>query len=539
LVKQYFLSTITLALIVSIASPALALEEQNVLVLYNAASTDSLQVAQHYAQVHPNVSLLGLEGVAVSETITAENYLSVIRPQVMAYLDSPAGSNVECFVTTTDMPLRIVNTHANPGTYDGWRGDDGFFPRPINDTEWKPYSSLESELTRIATIDSWEAMGDQAYTLGPPFYGTTPHHATNPYYNATGEFDSASYDDIYLASRIDGYTVADAIAAVDRAQQAVFNPAGEDAFVIVDDAPNTTYDRMGLLANELASAGQPAVVDSTSQAVLTAPGEVIGYVSHGTNDGAGGLESGYIANQLDIDIAAGAVFASYESYNACSFTEAGRRVGQALLADWIAAGGSAAVGYVEEPMTGSTQNANEDIMWRMLLEGYTWGEAAWASLYQLSYVSTVVGDPLMVFGEYAAVLGDFDGDGVADDADIDLLTAEIVAQGGDLRFDLDGDGDVDAADRAILIYEVIGTVDGDVTLDFMVDVADLVTICNAYGQPGQWGWSDGDVTGDGLVDLSDLVMVANNFGQVANPVPEPLSLSLLLAGGVALLRKRR
>lgn len=539
MVPRHLVVIIAMVVGTFLATPARALEEDSVLVLYNTASADSVQLAQHYAQVHPNVSLLGLQGVAISETITADAYLSTIRPQVMDYLDSPAGSDVECFVTTKDLPLRIVNTHANPGTYDGWRGDDGFMPRPIYDTEWQIYSSLESELTRIAAIDSWEEMGDQAYTLGPPFYGTTPHHATNPYYNATEAFDSTANEGMFLASRIDAYTVADAIAAVDRAQQAVFNPGGNDAFVIVDDKPNTTYDRMTLLANQLAADGQPAVVDTTAGAILTAPGEVIGYVSHGTNDGIGELTTGYIANQLDMDFAAGAVFASYESYNAYSFTEGGERLGQALLADWLAVGGTAGVGYVEEPMTGATQNANEDIFWRMLLDGYTWGEAAWASLYQLSFVSTVVGDPLMTFGQYTAVPGDFDGDGDVDGDDVDLLAANFSDQATDPRFDLDGDGDVDAEDRYLLVTDVIGTLVGDFNLDFVVNAADVAVLSSAYGKSGQWGWGEGDVTGDGLVNSADLAMTAANYGQSAPTVPEPLTLSFLAAGTIPLLRRRR
>jgi hypothetical protein len=36
-------------------------------------------------------------------------------------------------------------------------------------------------------------------------------------------------------------------------------------------------------------------------------------------------------------------------------------------------------------------------MFKMLLSGYTWAEAAWSSMQQLSYVNTVVGDPLMTW----------------------------------------------------------------------------------------------------------------------------------------------
>jgi hypothetical protein len=157
----------------------------------------------------------------------------------------------------------------------------------------------------------------------------------------------------------------------------------------------------------------------------------------------------------------------------------------------------------------------------------------------LSFVSTVVGDPLMTFGQYTAVPGDFDGDGDVDGDDVDLLAANFSDQATDPRFDLDGDGDVDAEDRYLLVTDVIGTLVGDTNLDFVVNAADLAILSSAYGKSGQWGWGEGDVTGDGLVNSADLAMTAANYGQSAPTVPEPLTLSFLAAGTIPLLRRRR
>ena len=50
-------------------------------------------------------------------------------------------------------------------------------------------------------------------------------------------------------------------------------------------------------------------------------------------------------------------------------------------------------------------------------------------------------------GMFGDLLGDFDQDGILTVNDIDLLTAEIVAEPpDDLAFDLSGDGTVDDAD---------------------------------------------------------------------------------------------
>src|ERR1700681_3687569 len=76
----------------------------NVLVLYNTASSDGAQIANYYAQIHPGVQLLGINGVDPnSEDISADAYLSTIRPQVLSALTS----TIDVIVTTKGLPLRI------------------------------------------------------------------------------------------------------------------------------------------------------------------------------------------------------------------------------------------------------------------------------------------------------------------------------------------------------------------------------------------------------------------------------------------------
>jgi uncharacterized protein (TIGR03790 family) len=504
--------TVLVAGILAICSVcSAALDETNVLVLYNTASPEGQQIAEYYAQVHPGVHLLGIDGVTTDEVINAEDYLDVLRPQVTGFLATTP--DIDCIVTTKGLPARIHNTSSSAGY---------FF--------WKPYSSLESELTRIDTVDTLGEMGDQNILF------PVDMHAVNPYYKTGGEFDRASYEGIRLTSRLDGYTVADVTGAIDRAQQAVLAPAGQDGLIVIDDDPNaaaTVSDRMGYLATELDTFAQPYVLDNTDAAVLAAAGPVIGYVSHGVNDGAGGLASGYIDGQLDFDLAAGAVFQSYESFNAYSFTEGGNRLGQELLADWLAAGGTAGVGHVEEPTTGGQNIANEDVFWQMLLEGYTWAEAAWSSIYQLSYVNTVVGDPLMTFSY--AVAGDLNGDGVVDAADIDFLAGHL----GDPAYDLNGDGNSDSDDITYLVTDILGTALGDYNLDGFVDAGDLATFRTGFGSFG--GWSDGDANGDGLVNGTDLAIFRSNYGFVADGagVPEPATLGLMSFGALSLIVRRR
>jgi uncharacterized protein (TIGR03790 family) len=415
------------------STPASALDPSEVLVLYNVDSPDGIQIANYYAQVYPQVQLLGLTGVSTAEQITQDEYLDVIRPQVLAGLN--AATSV--IVTTKGLPLRIENTLPNPGTYPGWRGEP--FGVPILDSWWKPYSSLESELTRVDLIDSAEMMGDQAQFFSPPqFSYDTQHHASNPYYNTPLAFErkDSGIEGMRLTSRLDGFSVDDVISSIDRAQLAFSLPTQQ--LVVVDDDPNTpaaTSDRMSELVNDvLIPSGQALVYDQTTTNIVDASQPVIGYVSHGSH--AAG--PGYLDN-LQFELANGAVFHTWESFNAYSFIEGNNKFGQGLVGEWLAQGGTAALGHVEEPSASSATVANEDIFWDMMLRGFTFAEAAWSATPQLSFVNTVIGDPLMKLRPW--ILGDIDLDGEVSVTDLTVLLAgwnEDAPAGitdGDLNFD--------------------------------------------------------------------------------------------------------
>ena len=402
------------AFVVVMSSNARAgVDASSVVVVYNVDSPDGREIANYYAQVHPGVRLLGLENVSTAEQVMQDEYLNVIRPQVLAGIDA----STDVIVTTKGLPLRVRNTTANPGTYPGWRGAQ--YGMSIPNDWWKPYSSLESELTRIDRIDSAEQMGDQSFLLSPPaFPFETYHQAANPYYNRRTALDRSdpANEGIRLTARLDGFNTPDVIASIDRAQQSYLLP-GSQYFVVDDDpnAPGTKADRMPELVNQvLAPAGKNIVYDTGTADITTAPGSVIGYVSHGSQ--AAG--PGYI-DRLNFDLAPGAVFHTWESFNAFSFVQGNNLADQGLIGEWLANGGTAALGQVQEPKATRNSVANEDILFDMLLHGYTFAEAAWSATAQLSFVNTVVGDPLMTFRPW--VIGDANLDGVVGIQDLNAV----------------------------------------------------------------------------------------------------------------------
>lgn len=452
--KRTFIATSLVLLPALIGSTARAVDPANVLVLYNAASPSGQDIANYYAQVHPGVQLLGLTGVSTAEDITADAYLSTIRPQVMAAL----GPNTDLIVTTKGLPLRIQVTEPVPPSIwpnpPSYTDPNGVF-RQIS--SWKPYSSLESELADIDKVSSWQMMGDQSFTQ-------SGHFTINPYYGSTSSFSHA-VTGTRLSARLDGYTTADVKAGIDRAQHAFIGPNntpnGPVGF-LVDNDPSKAYapTMANLVNNVLTPLGLPVTYDNTSAFVGTAPGPVIGYDGHGTNQSS--TPAHYITAGLNTTLANGAVFNSWESYNAYSFNVGGYTGTQGQLADWLKVGGTAAVGNVTEPGASVTTVANEDKLFSMLINGKTFAEAAWSANRQLSYVNTVVGDPLMTWHQLLA---------------------------------------------------------GDANMDGLVDNSDLNIIGSHWGNsltPGGYGWSQGDLNGDGVVDLLDLSLMSSTWGQVSS-----------------------
>ncbi len=106
-----------------------------------------------------------------------------------------------------------------------------------------------------------------------------------------------------------------------------------------------------------------------------------------------------------------------------------------------------------------------------------------------------------------------------------------------------GDGFYDARDL-IATCEVIPFVFllGDANGDGVVSAGDYASVQANFGNTGDAGGGlVGDANGDGVVSAGDYAAVQANFGNTSTlgVVPEPVTMSLLAIGGIALLRRKR
>lgn len=125
----------------------------------------------------------------------------------------------------------------------------------------------------------------------------------------------------------------------------------------------------------------------------------------------------------------------------------------------------------------------------------------------------------------AGDVGDFNGDGIVNVSDVDLLSEAIRQFSQDRRFDLDASSIVDIDDLVVLVQDELKTFLGDANLDRKVDFDDFLSLSSSFGGAGSW--AVGDFNADGQVQFDDFLALSSNFGRVTSTgsavasVPEP------------------
>lgn len=154
---------------------------------------------------------------------------------------------------------------------------------------------------------------------------------------------------------------------------------------------------------------------------------------------------------------------------------------------------------------------------------------------------------LIVTFSQGGLLGDFDGSGALDLADIELLTVESAAGTNNSGFDLTGDGNVDSVDVNEWVIGLRNTWIGDSNIDGEFNSGDFVKVFTAgkFEKDVDATWGEGDWNGDGRFNSSDFVAAFTDGGfeqgtrsPAANVVPEPSSLLLIQLALIGILTRR-
>jgi uncharacterized protein (TIGR03790 family) len=348
---------------------ALAQSSASVLVVANESSPDGVRIAETYMarRAVPADQLVRL-ATATTDEIDRASFERTIQRPISEWLTRHAAQDrILYIVLTRGMPLRIRGTAGRQGTM----------------------ASVDSELALL-----YRRMTGATVPVNGP--------VANPYFAGEGgtalarPFTRADHD-IYLVTRLDGFSTDDALALVDR------GAAPASGGVIVLDAPSDMTDPRNLwlsaAAERLAAAGHEVAHDTTSRA-LQGHEQVVGYFSWGSDDPA------LRRRAPGVTFAPGALAGMFLSAAARTFTappaewvpgqatsqgnHAGSR--QSLIGDLIAAGATGVAGAVAEPfMDGAVR---PDILFPAYVGGAALAEAFYRAIPHVGWQTVVVGDPL-------------------------------------------------------------------------------------------------------------------------------------------------
>lgn len=332
-------------------------EADRVLVLINRNSPDSVEIGSYYVRRRhiPPANIVFLK-IGTENNIRMSDYLSGIVAPVRQRLLATKNS-IDFIVTTKGVPIRLDS--------DGGYSVDGY---------------LATMNLRIAPIR------ESVAGLSSVEQSKEIQKAQNPYFNKRESFRHAKFN-MYLVTRLDGYTAADAKALVDRALAA----RAESGPFLFDMAGNRSSGDYGAMNHMLEVASQilthlnfRTILDSSAD--FLAPKEPLaGYASWGSNDGAYRRE---IYNRLRFK--PGALSETFVSTSA--FTFSARKHWQSLIADLIEQGVTGVKGYVSEPYTFAL--ARPHILFERYVAGYNLAESFYMASPVIRWKDVVIGDPL-------------------------------------------------------------------------------------------------------------------------------------------------
>jgi len=368
--------------------PVVDLIQDHVLVVENANSQTSVQIAKYYTEKRGVKKILQIRCPdsatdAANETLAFTLFQEAIEKPLREYLAKD--SKIDYIVLNKGIPIRLSDA-------------------PVGLSNNRP--SLDSYIAALDYFDRLDALkvsiDDSGYT-GKCF--------VNRYFNSKERFSHARHGG-YLVTRLDGYTSKSAMALVDNAIACEKSkPSGT---IFLDSMPlaepidaskvplspvkngKTDMQMIGGMgfaewnldlyaaADSLTKAGVAVEYDRTENFIGNKLG-LMGYASWGSNDA-----KFVAANYQSIRFAPGAIAETAVSTSGRTFLPT--TGGQSLIAELIEAGVTGAKGYCDEPFLPAI--ASPTILFDRYTRGWNLAESFYAASRFVGWEDIVLGDPL-------------------------------------------------------------------------------------------------------------------------------------------------
>ncbi|USO00242.1 MAG: hypothetical protein H6810_06170 [Phycisphaeraceae bacterium] len=506
--RDFACLVVVLGLLVSTAFGQ-RLRESQVLVVYDSRVADSVAVAEHYAGsakvpggsggeagVRPGVLVFDIASAgitinATNGTILYPDYKAQVRDPIRSHLESNnLVYRVRSLVLCKGLPHRIDDPdNVGIGDQPSSFGTLWAQKRAIS-------ASVDSELVMLwqdldeTAVDAFH-VANAGYIRSPYWRKSEPinnwssrfirvqkawAYLTNGNALRTVSEDPAELitpGDMMLVCRLDGNSVADVNAMVDRAQHLVYD-VDNSGFVLDESDSNGIADpsNNNELDNVIDAISRDDDYEVTRDVVLADgrfdPAKMhydaertVAHFIVGPNVDFGGQglvvtdplilltsyglnHTGRPSTNVDMyeesfNLRPGAIFNTLESFNGRQFNGLGTRYSQGQVADFISSGGTFGIGMVWEPFAQSVTDSNR-LVRNFVLGRLSWAEAAYTAIPCISWQHVVVGDPLAIAH---LSCDDINGDGVFDVEDLYAWEQNPV--------DINRDGVADDVDRQLLI----------------------------------------------------------------------------------------
>lgn len=407
-------------------SPAATPPDQaaRVLIVRNTNSPISKAIADDYSARRgvTNVLNIACQDAAVktdSETITFKKYLSAIDAPLRGYLAAHPG--IDFIVMTKGVPIRLLGPDMDNGYGGTWVKADS--------SAQNHSGSLDSYVAALGYDTIKGAIRILTISDNKAYQGFKGASWANRYFNSTKHFTHAEFGG-YLVTRLDGYTVAEAIGLTtksllaDSLRLAKKIPTGkilQDEFVgagftseatqpysiVKADPPkNDTSTEveestwgdynadMALAHDSLKARKIPDSLNKTPGVFVGHMTNLMGYCSWGCNDGDVNWGDSTVSLVLyhSLGFMAGAICETAVSTGARTFLPTSG--GQTLIVDLIHQGCTGVKGYTDEPWLQA--GAQPSIMFLRYTAGWNLAESYYAASNEVAWEDIVIGDPLCI-----------------------------------------------------------------------------------------------------------------------------------------------